>query len=844
MMRVVCKFSALALVIGPLAVRASRSGALSVHSAVATVGSESPFEGEAATALSAALEVVGKSDSEELRKLVASFEPQYMLAGGTSQAKDSLMMMLMGLPFAFQAGGIGTRIPCLYRLFKGEPGTELTTVMRYIDGLSPNGPVKPEEVVSKIEQHMGKYADPSRFGEKPIEILVTGPDLSGAVYKNMMGRVVGRAADPESMKNSKDIDDIYDYHVADDNVILMAVEKAQTMPENSMIAGFASKVDPTGKRTLWVKTWADFGITEQMADSGRTCASVQEYFRQMDFKKPAGSPATFWIATIEAEAYLQDRSLSLQQRMEKLEEAIAKKEAKMQKFIDGWNAKGCHFDFEDNIKVTKLRTYLSELHSRQVTERLPALVAALERTKGGMALDVKGLGEKLEMLPKGDSPSAELREFTGMYKVIFDEQFIGERIPPALGVSTVEIREIQDKEFKMTAKDMATALLEDWKKLKHESYDVAFDRKMEESANMLLYPSALEQLSTTGHHWSHLTNIYMLVVRSLKELIDKTTLSWNLAATGITGGNLCNAAAREARETFLSGASKKGAALLEYGIKWLLTKHVKVTRELVMAMPRHEAYAKDVSMMAELDVVEQSFIDDWTAGFKEDYLEQLRKATLNIQQAKILKTLHGMENLTTKSSLAYDLTKCEEIPGAEKRDKEEFPACKCKSTKETLFCGVERVADRKFDAMEIKELIQCKYSEPYCAQNPSKHDLRDLAVVLNPQPTIECEKLYEELVDSAVDLLVMHVGSQLYFMAYDTVPTATHPIRKNPEFAGAMYSRLKGEKSDDYLAKAFTGMGQRQHILANMEAVNLDITEIEKAIEFFKKAMVKGQQMN
>jgi len=810
---------------------------------VAELGSESPFEGEAATALSAALEVVGKSDSEELRKVVASFEPQYMLAGGTSQAKDSLMMMLMGLPFAFQAGGIGTRIPCLYRLFKGEPGTELTTVMRYTDGLTPNGPVQPESVVTKIEQHMGKYANPSRFGEKPIEILVTGPDLNGAVYKNMMGRVVGRAADPESMKNEKDIDDIYDYHVADDNVILMAVEKAQTNPQNSMIAPFASKIDPTGKRTLWVKTWADFGISEQSAESGRRCQDVQEHFKQMDFVKPPGSPDTFWIATVEAEPYLQDQSLTLQQRMDKLEEAIAKKEAKMQKFIDGWKAKGCYFDFEKNIKVTKLRKYLSDLHSRQVTERLPALVAALERAKAGMALDVKGLEEKLEMLPKGDSPSAELREFTGMYKNIFDEQFVGERTPPALGLSTDEIREIQNKEFKMTAKEMATALLGDWKKLKHESYDAAFDRKMEEAANMLLYPSALEQVSTTGHFWNHLTNIYMLVVRSLKELIDKTTLSWNLAATGITGGNLCNAAAREARETFLSGASKKGLALLEYGIKWLLAKHVKVTRELVMAMPRHEAYAKDVSMLAELDVVEKSFIDDWTAGFKDDYAEQLRKATLNIQQAKILKTLHGMENLTTKSSLAYDLTRCEDIPGAEKRDSDDFPACKCKSAREKLFCGVEHVADRKFDAREIKELIQCKYSEPYCAQTASKHDLRDLAVILNPKPTIECDKLYEELVDSAVDLLVMHVGSQMYFMVYDTVPTATHPIRKNPEFAGAMYSRLKGEKSDDYLAKAFTGIGQRQHVLANMEAVNLDIVEIQKAVEFFKDAMVKGQQL-
>ena len=62
-----------------------------------------------------------------------------------------------------------------------------------------------------------------------------------------------------------------------------------------------------------------------------------------------------------------------------------------------------------------------------------------------------------------------------------------------------------------------------------------------------------------------------------------------------------------------------------------------------MAMPRHTAHTKDVSMMAEQDAVEQFFIDDRTAGFKDDYLKQLRKATLNNRQAEILQTLleHG-----------------------------------------------------------------------------------------------------------------------------------------------------------------------------------------------------------
>ena len=42
------------------------------------------------------------------------------------------------------------------------------------------------------------------------------------------------------MKKARDIDDFYDYHVADDNVILMVAETAQANPQNSMIAQFAS----------------------------------------------------------------------------------------------------------------------------------------------------------------------------------------------------------------------------------------------------------------------------------------------------------------------------------------------------------------------------------------------------------------------------------------------------------------------------------------------------------------------------------------------------------------------------------------------------------------------------
>merc|ERR1719210_557533 len=225
--------------------------------------------------------------------------------------------MMMDLPFAFQASGIGTRVPVLYRTVNTGSDDEKPAVnMLFDDGVDNDGEgampeaVEPENVVGRIQSHMKKYANPPRFGDVPIKTLISGK-VESAVYINTMGRVVG--VDAQSKRDSAHIDTIYQKLAAPPNVFLIAVEKTQTNPQNSMITPFTSEVDPDEKRTIYVKTWADYGLDTYSVESGKPCREVQDHFATYDFQKNNGGSPTFWIATVESEPYLQDQSLSFEQ---------------------------------------------------------------------------------------------------------------------------------------------------------------------------------------------------------------------------------------------------------------------------------------------------------------------------------------------------------------------------------------------------------------------------------------------------------------------------------------------------------------------------------------------------
>lgn len=227
-----------------------------------------------------------------------------------------------------------------------------------------------------------------------------------------------------------------------------------------------------------------------------------------------------------------------------------------------------------------------------------------------------------------------------------------------------------------------------------------------------------------------------------------------------------------------------------------------------------------------------------------------------------------------------------------------------------FFCGTEEVAERKFDALEIKSLAQCTYSRPYCARSASKHDLNSLATILNPNPAkrfyvpkkidgstalvlegsfwhaskpkgtekqglafrrsmnmedrvpnrekpfvrwgakIEgvvgeyddwiavngCDTLYKDLVDSAVDLLTVHIGSKMYDMLY----SPKDPIRKNPEFAKKLFEKMKGEKNDEFLGTAFPSLGQRKVVEGEISRQEADIAELAALLQKFQLALTQA----
>lgn len=503
----------------------------------------------------------------------------------------------------------------------------------------------------------------------------------------------------------------------------------------------------------------------------------------------------------------------------------------------GWPA------LEGDAKVA-LEAALKKLgvHGREVMDRLPELVAALEVAQDRMKEELAAMSERLGKMPVSESASTELLALMGTYKGLFDEQWIGERPPPAAGVTTKEIRAIQESEFHMTAPKMAEELTKAWHENGPKEYqDEAFDKRLEEVADMLNYPQAKQSLSITGHIWQHLTNVFMLMARSLRDLIERRPLTWNLGGVGIVGSNLCNAAAREAREAFLDGAATKGVRLMEFGVTWLLEKHMRVVHKLLVAMPRNKPYAEDAALMAELSVVEKSLVRDWTKEFVTDYEAQLNKATLNIQQFKIQRRLNVMGRGSEANSVNkdYQLNVCTDVAGAEGRDKSEFPACKCGKEEETVYCGIEQVAERKFDAAVVRNHVACTYSEPYCSVRPMKHELRDLAVLLDPVPHSDCSKLYDELVDSSVDQLVIFLGTQMYYMLYGS----EDPIRKNPDFASSLYARITGEKTESFIGKAFPSLGQRQKLLAQMEEKSASLETIGEAQTYFQDAMVQGKTL-
>merc|ERR1712066_14209 len=249
-----------------------------------------------------------------------------------------------------------------------------------------------------------------------------------------------------------------------------------------------------------------------------------------------------------------------------------------------------------------------------------------------------------------------------------------------------------------------------------------------------------------------------------------------------------------------------------------------------------------MGLTSEIRQAQMAFVDEWSDNFESEYQKFLYMVTTNIQQGKVLKMLNTMteekEEHGEKAMVQdVNIKRCGDIHGAEDRDQSKYPLCKCavynRRTTHTIFCGTEPILDadgqqqRKFNATEVLQHPACKYSQPYCSGAAAQHQLTDLAKLLNPKPD-NCDTLYDELVDSSIDILVNNVGSLMYYLVYDS-PDA--PIVKRSGFAMQLYSKIKGDDlvSEDLLAARFSSLGQKKMLAEKVLKMKLDVEDINRA---------------
>merc|ERR1712232_590261 len=408
---------------------------------------------------------------------------------------------------------------------------------------------------------------------------------------------------------------------------------------------FVFKTDPDGDRTVFVKSWADYGISEISASSGTTCQEAQAHFAQFDYHKQTGSQEpTFWIATPKEGPYIQDHSLTIAERIDGLEDMVASQEDKMTQFFSDWEKEGCEFDIKDHVYVTQLRDHVASVHQKTMFKRLPEILSALKKEKNKMENDLKEDERALSKMTGGDSPTMEIVSLMQTFQAIFDEQWAGEQLPTR-ELTKREIEQIQSKYYNMNAVQFAAEFVQEWQKRgPAEFQDQGFDRRLIEVANMLRYDSADQLLTYSSHFWLHLTNMYMLLVRSIKDLLEARdpTRRSNIGNVGRTGADDCNAAVIEAKHAFRKGGSERGLKLMQYGVRFILEKHMQATFDIFMRLPSIKGYVGDTELMSAFRQAQTTFLEEWSNKFETEYQKFLYMVTTNIQQGKVLKMLNTM----------------------------------------------------------------------------------------------------------------------------------------------------------------------------------------------------------
>jgi hypothetical protein len=291
---------------------------------------------------------------------------------------------------------------------------------------------------------------------------------------------------------------------------------------------------------------------------------------------------------------------------------------------------------------------------------------------------------------------------------------------------------------------------------------------------------------------------------------------------------------------------------MQYGVKFVIQKHMQAAHDIFVSLPSVKEYTEDMELMQQFRQAQAAFVEELSQKFHSEYEKFLYQVATNVQQPKIIKLLDTMSHEQTGVGLkqeAVKVTSCSDVAGSESSISVEFPMCKCESHKAFLFCGVERILDaegqnqRKFNMTEVMEHPACKYGKPYCStgiqQTTQQHNLRDLAKILNPKPE-NCDTLYDELVDSSIDILVNNVGSLMYWLAYDSPDT---PIVKRGGLVMDLAKSIQGEEfvQESLLLAKFPSLGLKKRLMEEVAKQKTDMADFDKVVSLLQNAAVSAR---
>jgi len=181
--------------------------------------------------------------------------PRIAVVGSQSAGKSSVLENIVGRSFLPRGSGIVTRCPCeirMHALPEGQPPYALVasaqdSTTRYDDF---------EAVRVKIEQETHRVCGPRGLSTAPILLDIYSPDVVDLTLVDLPGavRIAAEGQDPRIVAQIRDM--ILDY-IKRENVIILAVNAANTDLANSDAIAFSRLVDPRGERTLAVLTKLD-----------------------------------------------------------------------------------------------------------------------------------------------------------------------------------------------------------------------------------------------------------------------------------------------------------------------------------------------------------------------------------------------------------------------------------------------------------------------------------------------------------------------------------------------------------------------------------------------------------